>query len=52
MVKLPMQWVTRGEPGHPLRYLGLLANADRVAILSVSGGRRATDIFEVFPELR
>ena len=44
-------------PGRPdretyLQCLGLSADADPVAILSVSGGRRATDIFEVFPKLR
>ena len=34
-----------------LQALGLPEDADPVAILSVSGGRRVTDIYEVFPGL-
>ena len=43
-------------PGRPdrmdyLRNLGLLENADPVEILSVSGGYRVTDAYEVFPKI-
>ncbi len=43
-------------PGRPdrdayLHCLGLPEDADPVAILSVSGGRRVTDTYEVFPRL-
>ena len=34
-----------------LSYLGLQGNADPVEILSVSGGYRVTDAYEVFPKL-
>ncbi len=45
--------MNRSRPDRPdhLRNLGLLENADPFEILSVSGGTRVTDAYEVFPKL-
>lgn len=45
--------MARGRPDRAdhLRSLGLEENADPVEILSVNGGRRVTDAYQVFPRL-
>ena len=45
--------MARGRPDRAdhLRSLGLEENADPVEILSVNGGRRVTDAYQVFPKL-
>ena len=45
--------MARGRPDrdHYLRTLGLPSNADPIEILTVSGGYRVTDAYEVFPKL-
>ena len=45
--------IAAGRPDRSayLHCLGLPEDADPVAILSVNGGRRVTDIYEVFPKL-
>lgn len=45
--------MSRGRPdfNDHLRQLGLVESADPIEILSVGGGTRATDSFEVFPKL-
>lgn len=45
--------IASGRPDRTdyLHYLGLSENADPVEILSMNGGRRATDLYEVFPKL-
>ena len=45
--------IARGRPNREeyLRWLGLPADAEPFEILSISGGRRVTDPYEVFPRL-
>ena len=45
--------IAKGRPDRIayLHYLGLPEDADSAAILSVNGGRRVTDFYEVFPKL-
>lgn len=45
--------MSRGRPDFIdyLRQLDLVESADPIEILSVGGGTRATDSFEVFPKL-